>query len=505
MAQVGIVRIGSQFYREYAIEQGDHLYAICLRFGQPDWSAVYHSDVNRNFQDRFPDPDQIDFVNSVNLFIPLAAAHTSGRKRRGKPIGDFLVVRIADQNGAPYANQLLRQTGPGVPTDGAAVITSQEGDVITANPAAGDWFIVSTEVSLTPVGDLDTAVPPRQLDEGDPEPVLSDPVPLVRNDITELVARPLHVIRCPMCWQRFAVTVQSPAGTAYACPLDGFDWATIVADIETDEMSFLTAPLPPQDPSLTPNTLRCRGIEGPISAAFGGSVPVYWDESRFAYPDGGDYQLWATDPGGTTHTSVIIGRHTWGAAAPHLGGTSYGFHLTKAGASPAYSFAIASNEVEPLRGILHWITIHHSTDAPSNSFATAIGIQNKHFIDIGDGGPGADIGYDYIVDGNGAIYEGRPLGIKGSHVPLFNGGNVGIVLAGDFQRAAMFGGTSPTPPQLAAMTELVDTIANRFGINSATRHQERDQQAKANKTTDCPGQRLIPLLGPMRAKYPAQP
>lgn len=202
----------------------------------------------------------------------------------------------------------------------------------------------------------------------------------------------------------------------------------------------------------------------------------------------------------------MIGRHTWGAAAPNVGGgREYKFHTTPGtgpGSSPAHTSAVPSNETTPLTGVLSWVTIHHSTDSPLNSFATAIALQTKHFKDIGGTGPGADIGYDFIIDGNGNIYEGRPLGIKGSHVPKFNGGNVGIVMAGDFERPFQ---ETPTADQLASLNSLVDALAARFGINSAWWHQERDKQAKATKATDCPGSRLIPLLAPLRTKFPGPP
>jgi hypothetical protein len=83
MGQVGIVRIGSEHFREYEIELNDFLIGICLRFGHRDWQAVYNHPVNAAFRTRFPDPNQIDYVNPVNLFIPLHGASTSGRRIRG--------------------------------------------------------------------------------------------------------------------------------------------------------------------------------------------------------------------------------------------------------------------------------------------------------------------------------------------------------------------------------------------------------------------------------------
>jgi hypothetical protein len=499
MGQVGIVHIGTEYFREYAIEPGDQLIVICLRFGYSDWLAVYNHQANAAFKARFPDPDQIDFVDPVNLFIPLAGASTSGKRRRGKPVGDYLIARIKRPDGSPAAGEKFRLTGPGTLTEGIEVTTTVTGDVIRTNPDAGDWYVVSTTLALTPAASAATIIPVRELPQSG---TVNDPVKLTRNAINDLTAWPVWCLRCPMCWRRFAVTVQAPSGTAYTCPHDTFNWSTIVNDIQTHEKTFLSPPASPQNPTGTPALLHCRGVEL-LHTTFG-PVRVYWDESRFAFPDGEDYKLWGTDPSGSPQTATVMGRHTWGAAAPRVGGgREYSFHATAAGKSKAYNFAIPSNETTPLTGVLHWITIHHSSQIgePQNRPATAIAIQNAHFDHIGSSGPGADIGYHFIIDGNGSIYEGRPLGIKGSHVPGFNGGNVGIVIAGDFQRTWPLGDT-PTPAQLTSLNALVDALAARFGITSVGLHQERSKQAKNGEETDCPGSRLIDNLERLRKKYP---
>lgn len=336
-----------------------------------------------------------------------------------------------------------------------------------------------------------------------PAPVVSDPVKLTRNVVDTLVVRDTVCLRCPMCWTIFAVTAQTPSGSAYTCPRDRFDWTSIVRDIHTALPSFLSVPFPQQEPSATPSALVCRGVEPTLLATAYGAVRVFWDESRFTFPDGGDYQLWGKSATtGAVLSARVIGRHTWSAAAPRpAAGREYKFHLTSVGASVVYTFPIPSNESTPLVSVLKWITIHHTTDSPTNSYATAVAVQEKHFIDIADTGPGADIGYHFVIDGNGDIYEGRPLGIKGSHTNRFNGGNVGIVLAGDFER---FWGETPTTAAITSLNRLVDVLAARFGIRSAWWHLERNKQT-GTKATECPGSRLIPTIAPIRATYPGPP
>jgi hypothetical protein len=499
MAQVGIVRIGGAYFREYAIEPGDTLTGICLRFGHTDWRAVYKHPANAAFRTRFPDPNQIDF-NSVNLFIPLAGATTSGKTKRGKPVGDYYVAKIEQPDGTPLAAAKLVLLGPGLPAAGKEVVTTADGDIIVANPDPGEFSLVSPFRTLTPKAAAGAVIPSRVMTGT--APVVSDPVKLTRNAVDTFVARGTVCLRCPMCWTIYAVTAQSPSGSAYTCPNDRFDWTPIVKDIHADLTSYLSVPFPAQDPSATPATLKCRGVEPKLLATAHGSVRVFWDESRFAFPDGGDYQLWGRSAAGAVLTAQVIGRHTWGAAAPRpAAGREYKFHLTVVGASVIYTFPIPNNESTPLESALKWITVHHTTDSPLNSFATAVAVQKKHFIDIADTGPGADIGYHFVIDGNGDIYEGRPLGIKGSHTNRFNGGNVGIVLAGDFER---FFGETPTAAAVASLNRLVDVLAARFGIRSAWWHLERNKQT-GTKATDCPGARLIPMIAPIRATYPGPP
>jgi len=149
------------------------------------------------------------------------------------------------------------------------------------------------------------------------------------------------------------------------------------------------------------------------------------------------------------------------------------------------------------------MTVHHTTDPASNSYTTARDVQTKHQTERGY----ADIGYHYVIDANGAIYEGRPLGVKGSHAELFNGGNVGIVLAGDFESRAgnVWDPDVPTTAALNALDNLVDVLALRFDIQSVWSHQERKNQAGAGNT-ECPGDNLITHVhSVLRAGYPGPP
>jgi len=510
MAQVGIVRIGTAFFREYAIESGDSLIGICLRFGHTNWRAVYDHVVNAPFRARFPDPDAIDFVNPVNLFIPLVGSPRGGIRRRAAPIGDYIVARIRDEEGNRLAGVSLRQIMPGAPHAGSVVTTDSGGDIIISNPVPGDWFLSSPDYELVATASPGTATPVQDWMSVRHSGSLPDPTPdfqLTRNSVIEITARRIYYIVCPECGRTFRTIKTAPTGPHNLCPNDSFDLSSIESEIVANSTSF-TAPTTGQNPATSPTTLRCRGTSS-LSTAHGPAT-IYWDESRFARSNGTDYTLFAWVGVATPRSVHIVGRSTWGAVAPVTGGRSYEFHATALHASLAYSaLAIPSNETQSLSGVLKWMTIHHTTDDALNSYGTATALQHKHQTTGEDGSPYADIAYHYVIDANGAIYEGRPLGIKGAHTQLFNGGNIGIVVAGDFESRLANGFTPdiPTPAALIALTNLILVLAFRFNVQSVWSHRMRAPQAGLPADhTECPGDNLQGFVeGALRTQFHGPP
>uniref|UniRef100_A0A6P4EHF8 Peptidoglycan-recognition protein SB2 isoform X2 n=1 Tax=Drosophila rhopaloa TaxID=1041015 RepID=A0A6P4EHF8_DRORH len=47
-----------------------------------------------------------------------------------------------------------------------------------------------------------------------------------------------------------------------------------------------------------------------------------------------------------------------------------------------------------------------------------------------------DIGYNFLIGGDGRIYEGLGFGIRGEHAPNYNSQSIGIAFIGNFQNAA---------------------------------------------------------------------
>jgi len=44
-----------------------------------------------------------------------------------------------------------------------------------------------------------------------------------------------------------------------------------------------------------------------------------------------------------------------------------------------------------------------------------------------------DIGYNFLIGGDGRIYEGLGFGIRGEHAPNYNSQSIGIAFIGNFQ------------------------------------------------------------------------
>jgi hypothetical protein len=133
------------------------------------------------------------------------------------------------------------------------------------------------------------------------------------------------------------------------------------------------------------------------------------------------------------------------------------------------------------------LVIHHSgrsgEDDPQK-------IQKKHM----DERQWDDIGYHFMIEGSGKIYEGRALYFKGAHVEGANTGKIGILIMGNFETLAFgFGGSDPTPLQLQSVKSLGTALKGLFAtIKVLGGHKD------FKKTTACPGDRLYPLLGGLR-------
>jgi hypothetical protein len=187
------------------------------------------------------------------------------------------------------------------------------------------------------------------------------------------------------------------------------------------------------------------------------------------------------------------------------------------------------------------LTVHHSAGSndPNQDYsATVRAIFSYHVQSNG----WADIGYQYLLDGRGAVYEGRSAGhtsrscltaggdgsdfahetmtdrvVNGAHVGDFNAGNVGVALLGCYEATtACSGDTRPPGAAVDGLEGLLASLSGRHGLDPqgtvryvnpitgtsrdvATISGHRDWLATA-----CPGSTLYAVLPTIRVDVAAR-
>jgi hypothetical protein len=169
----------------------------------------------------------------------------------------------------------------------------------------------------------------------------------------------------------------------------------------------------------------------------------------------------------------MVTRTVWGARSPNLNAINErGFYDATLNPAGWYVYPDA------LQDSYQTLVIHHSAFYEQDGPSTMLEIQRLHRDDRG----WADVGYHFMVDRDGTIYEGRDLTVRGVHVQGYNTGSIGVCLLGDF-RVAM-----PTDAQLDAMYALNDWIVYRTGVTYLAGHGD------FNDFTECPGATLSAQL-----------
>lgn len=148
------------------------------------------------------------------------------------------------------------------------------------------------------------------------------------------------------------------------------------------------------------------------------------------------------------------------------------------------------------------IVIHH-TEGPNggpDASAQMRSIWHFHTYTRGWG----DIGYNYLIDRAGVIYEGRAGGadVVGAHAERHNVGTVGIALLGSY------GTTDPPRAMLLALASLIAAVAARYGIDPQGTLGGVDGRRypalvghRDVYNTMCPGDRLYSLLPLLRSAF----
>jgi len=154
----------------------------------------------------------------------------------------------------------------------------------------------------------------------------------------------------------------------------------------------------------------------------------------------------------------------------------------------AWKAAPASKPYEPMIPVR--ITIHH-TEA-SQPMTEEDAIQELQIIQAfhQKGRGWIDIGYHFLIDGSGRLWQGRPETVVGAHVRNKNEGNVGISLMGSFHPPKNM---QPTPEQLRQVVLLARWLVAAYRIDPQSLRGHRDQQP-----TSCPGDILYARLDEIR-------
>ena len=145
------------------------------------------------------------------------------------------------------------------------------------------------------------------------------------------------------------------------------------------------------------------------------------------------------------------------------------------------------------------ITVHHTESARPMTRAAAVeelqAIQAFHQRGRG----WIDIGYQFLIDGGGGVWEVRPAAVMGAHVKERNEGNIGISLMGDFQPPRAM---KPTQAQLDSLIALARRLSAAYGIPAERIVGHRDQER-----TTCPGDNVYFRLKDVRqaVSEPAPP
>ena len=174
------------------------------------------------------------------------------------------------------------------------------------------------------------------------------------------------------------------------------------------------------------------------------------------------------------------------------------------GADESYRFDTNGNQIWPpeyritQKGIVH----HTATDTGGNDPAAIVrAIYYYHAVTLGWG----DIGYNFLIDWQGNIYEGRYGGpnVVGGHAAQYNYGSVGVACIGDF--------TTATPPQatrqslarlIAWKCQYLDPHGDAYFIDNfyqtISGHRDFNPGLPSYYKTSCPGDGLYAYLPGLR-------
>lgn len=144
------------------------------------------------------------------------------------------------------------------------------------------------------------------------------------------------------------------------------------------------------------------------------------------------------------------------------------------------------------------LIIHHS--AGTNTSSDWAGVVRAIWDFHVNGNGWSDIGYNWLIDPNGVVYEGRGDNILGAHFCGTNGGTAGTCVMGNFTDI------EPTDEAIGSLIDLYtwkacDKNLNPMGSgyhNSSGLNLERVSGHQDGCATACPGDSFYPMLDDIR-------
>ncbi len=142
------------------------------------------------------------------------------------------------------------------------------------------------------------------------------------------------------------------------------------------------------------------------------------------------------------------------------------------------------------------LTQHHTagrwTDSLESSAKELAVIQDFHQ----NGRGWNDIGYHFLIDGAGRIFQGRPVDAVGAHVRDHNAGNIGVSLLGSYHPPRS---DALSPAQRESLAALGSWLREAYGVEPRTYLGHRDY----NHSTECPGEGVYSQLDSIRDSFSA--
>ena len=175
----------------------------------------------------------------------------------------------------------------------------------------------------------------------------------------------------------------------------------------------------------------------------------------------------------TVEKPAIVDRASWGALPPNINARNETGYYNKL--DNPEGWYVYPNRLEDSYQTL---VVHHSAFYEGDGLSTLAEVQRAHHEDRG----WADVGYHFMIDKDGTIYEGRDLTVRGAHVSGYNTGSAGVCLFGDFRFEA------PSQVQLNSLYALNNWLVFRLQLTHLTGHQQ------FNDWTECPGTFVLTQL-----------